>query len=159
MDFVMVNRLDPGDDEHRENLIKYISDNRKLAIGGNGVDYHDPENALAQMQAVTDYFDKSHRCNGVQMIVAFDDHVQDQETAIGYMQRISQKIHDEFQNVYCVHEKDREVGTFHGYILINPVSAKDGKQLDTSKKAMNPICEEIREITGNENRLIFKRKS
>ena len=75
MDFVMVNRLDPGDDEHLENLIKYISDNRKLAIGGNGVDYHDPENALAQMQAVTEYFDKSHRCNGVQMIVAFDDHI------------------------------------------------------------------------------------
>lgn len=157
MDNLIIKRCAPGDDEHRENLVRYIEDDRKLAIGGNGVNYNDPEATVAQMQAVTDYYDKSHRCTGIQMIVAFDERVKDADTAICYMQQIAKQIPDEYQNVYCVHEKDHEVGNYHGHILINPVSAKDGKQFDTSKDALYPICEEISEITGNDNRLIFKR--
>lgn len=158
MDNVIVKRCAPGDDEHRENLVDYITDDRKLAIGGNGVNYNDPEADITQRQAVTDYHDKSHRCTGVQMIVAFDNKVKDAGTAIDYMQQIVGKLPDEYQNVYCVHDRDDEIRSYHGHILINPVSAKTGKQLDTSKEAMRPICNEIRKITGNENRLIFKRE-
>ena len=157
MELIMLRRLDPGDDEHRANLVRYIEDDRKLAIGGHGVNYNDANDVLHQMQVVTDHFDKSHRCSGVQMIVAFDDRVKDANTAIDYIEQIAGKIPDEYQTVYCVHEKDCEIASFHGHILINPVSAKNGKMMDTSISAMMPICHEIEEITGNPNRLIFKR--
>ena len=31
---------DPGNDEHLENLTRYMSDDRKLMIGGNAIDYN-----------------------------------------------------------------------------------------------------------------------
>ena len=157
MDLVIIKRCAPGDDEHRENLVNYIEDDRKLAIGGNGLDYTNSEAAVSQMQAVTDYFDKSHNCTGVQMIVAFDDKVSDQETAIDYIRQIAGQLPDDHQHLYCVHERDSEINTLHGHILINPVNALDGRQLDTSISAMDPICDDIERITGNKNRLIFKR--
>lgn len=82
MDNVIVKRCAPGDDEHREDSLNYITDDRAIAVGGNGVDYHDRENALAQMQAVTNYFDKSQYCPAVQVITTFDAKVKDPETAI-----------------------------------------------------------------------------
>ena len=157
MDNVMIKRCAPGDDEHRENLVNYLSDERKLAMGGNGVDYHDPDAVIMQMQTVTDYFDKSHRCPAVQLIVAFDEKVKDADTAVGYIKEIAERLPDEYQSLYCVHEKDAEYNSYHGHILINPVSTKDGRQFDTSCKNVNHFCDEITEVTGNENQLIFKR--
>ena len=158
MDNVIVKRCAPGDDEHREDLLNYITDDRAIAVGGNGVDYHDRENALAQMQTVTNYFDKSQYCPAVQVITTFDAKVKDPDTAINYTKKIVDQLPDEYQNVYCVHEKDRENNSFHAHIMINPVSAKDGKLFDTSKKHMDQICEQISQITGSANQLIFKRK-
>ncbi|MCR4646304.1 MAG: relaxase/mobilization nuclease domain-containing protein [Oscillospiraceae bacterium] len=157
MDFIMIKRSTPGDDEHRENLVKYIEDDRKIAVGGNGVDYHDPEATIKQMQYVTDYYDKSHQCSAIQMIVAFDDMVKDAETAIDYARQIAKTIPDEYQSLYCVHEKDHEIGNYHAHYLINPVSSKGKNQFDTSREGLQPICDEIEEITGNDNDLIFKR--
>ena len=157
MDLVIIKRCAPGDDEHRENLVKYIEDDRKLAIGGNGLDYTNSEAAVDQMQAVTNFFDKSHYCTGVQMIVAFDDHVTDKETAIDYISQIAETLPEDYQHLYCVHERDSETDSFHGHIMINPVNAVDGKQFDTSISAMAPICDDIKKITGNPNELKFKR--
>ena len=158
MDLVIIKRCAPGDDEHRENMVKYIEDDRKLAIGGNGLDYTNSEAAVDQMQAVTDFFDKSHYCTGVQMIVAFDDKVSDKETAIDYISQIAGKLPEDYQHLYCVHERDSETDSFHGHIMINPVNAVDGRMLSTGIKDMAPIRDDIEKITGNKNRLVFKRK-
>jgi hypothetical protein len=109
------------------------------------------------MQTATNYFDKSQYCPAVQVITTFDAKVKDPDTAINYTKKIVDQLPDEYQNVYCVHEKDRENNSFHAHIMINPVSAKDGKLFDTSKKHMDQICEQISQITGSPNQLIFKR--
>lgn len=148
MDNIVVKRGVPGDDEHRDNLVRYVLDERKIAFGGNGVNYNDPEAAIMQMREVTNYYDKSHCCSCVQMIMSFDESVKDAETAASYVKQAAQQIPDEYQTVYCVHEADRENNHYHGHIVINPVSTKDGKQFDTGPANIERISDEISRITG-----------
>lgn len=55
---IIVKRGMPGDDTHLGNALDYVSDGRALMIGGNGVDYTDPNEAYRQMNAVKEYYEK-----------------------------------------------------------------------------------------------------
>lgn len=156
MENVIIKKGMPGDDEHLKNLIKYIEDDRKLMIGGNGVDYTNPSIAVEQMMCVKEHFGKTHNDPLVQVIVTFDDSVKDADTACEYVQKAAAFYEDDYQTIYCVHEKDHDCQNYHGHILINPVNIHDGKMLNTSHDQMNAFRSHVSDITGNENRLIYK---
>ena len=158
MDLVIVKKGESGDDEHRENLVNYIEDDRKLMIGGNGVDYTNAGATLKQMETVAEYFDKTHVCPLVQVILAFDGSVTDPQMACAYTKQAAQYFGEDYQSVYCAHEKDHECATLHAHIMLNPVNVQDGKLLDTNHDNMDAFCDYVSDITGNNNRLIYKRK-
>ena len=49
---IILKRGMPGDDTHLGNALDYVSDDRALMIGGNGVDYLEPDEAFRQMNDV-----------------------------------------------------------------------------------------------------------
>ena len=157
MDIVIVKKGMPGDKEHLENLARYILDDRKLEYGGNGVNYNNVEDTIDQMNYVSEYFNKEHRCPLAQIIIAFDESVRSAEAAAQYVRDAAALIPDEFQSVYCVHESDRELEMLHGHIMVNAISTKDGRQFDTSHATMDQFCQDVSEITGNDTRLVYGR--
>lgn len=159
MDVLKVLKAQSGDAEHRENLVRYMLDDRKLDCGGKGVNYTDPEQAIAQMEFVAKYFDKEHRCPFAQLILSFDGSVTDQNEAIDLVKQAADQIPDEFQSMYCVHDRDEESGGLHGHIMVNTISTRNGRQFDTSKEHLEQLCQDISAITGNETSLILGRKT
>ena len=49
---IILKRGKPSDDAHLWNALDYVSDDRALMIGGNGVDYLEPDEAFRQMNDV-----------------------------------------------------------------------------------------------------------
>ena len=99
MDYVIVKKVISGDDEHRQKLIDYVSDDRKLTIGGNGVDYTNPKNALDQMEYVSEYHEKTHCCPMVQIVLALDESVKDPDTACRYVEEAAKCIDTNYQSM------------------------------------------------------------
>ena len=81
------------------------------------------------------------------------------DTACEYVQKAAAFYEDDYQTIYCVHEKDHDCQNYHGHILINPVNIHDGKMLNTSHDQMDAFRSNVSDITGNENRLIYKRRA
>lgn len=158
MGIILVSKGESGDDEHLKNLIEYIADDRKLLIGGNGVNYNDAKTAFDQMDYVRTYYDKKHECPLAQVIVAYDESITDAETACDYTKQAVSFFSDEYQRIECVHEADRDCGNYHAHILLNPVNLKTGKQLDTNKEYVNQFSEYVSEITGTKNKVLFKKR-
>ena len=97
MDIVKMMRGEPGDIEHLGNLINYISDDRKLNIGGNGVNYNTPYAVLDQMMAVKEYYGKEKNCPLIQAIVSYDEPNLTAQQACQYTAQIADYFYGENQ--------------------------------------------------------------
>lgn len=155
MDIVKMMRGEPGDIEHLGNLINYISDDRKLNIGGNGVNYNTPYAVLDQMMAVKEYYGKEKNCPLIQAIVSYDEPNLTVQQACQYTAQIAEYFDGEYQTLWCTHAADHECSQYHMHMLINPVSYKDGKMMNTSRKNYGNFERHVQEVTGHKTNLKF----
>ena len=153
---VIVKRGKPGDEDHLENLAEYISDGRALMIGGNGIDYHDLNAVNNQMMMVKQYYGKTKNCALVQVILSYDKSVNNAVDACNYTRQAASYFNEDYQTLYCVHEKDNSCSSYHAHIMVNPVNINDGRMMQTDSESMKPFCEHFANVTGMKNRLIFK---
>ena len=85
MGLVIIKCGNPGDDEHLEHLAQYMSDDRKLMIGGNGVNYTDAKQVAKQMANVKEHFGKTKNRSHVQVILPYHSQDMTVEKACDYM--------------------------------------------------------------------------
>ncbi len=153
-----MNKGKPGDDDHLENLAEYISDERKLMICGNGVDYLDAARAVNQMMWVKSYYGKTRNCALVQLIVSYTNPAINADDACEMTREIAGYFNGSNQTLYCVHEKDNQCSNYHAHILVNPVNLNDGKIMQTDTVSMRPFCDHVADVTGTNYRLKYKGK-
>ena len=154
---IILKRGMPGDDTHLGNALDYVSDDRALMIGGNGVDYLDSDEAYRQMNDVKKYFGKTKNCALVHLMVSYTQKVDNAETACKFTEQVAGFFNENYQTMYCAHEKDNECSTYHTHIIINPVNLNDGKIMQTDHENMQPFCKEVSRITGTNYQVEFKR--
>ena len=155
---IIVKRGMPGDDTHLWNALNYVSDGRALMIGGNGVDYTDPNEAYRQMNAVKEYYGKTKNCAFVQLIVSYPKNVNNAEAACEFTKQIAKTFEEDYQMVYCVHEKENEFSDSHAHYILSPVNLNDGKMMQTDHESLQPLCQEVSRITGATYQVEFKKK-
>lgn len=157
MGLVIIKCGNPGDDEHLVNLARYINDDRKVMIGGNGVDYTDADTAAQQMERVKEYYGKTRNRSHVQVIVPYKEQNITAEKACEYTTGAAAFFSDDYQTLYCAHQPDDECDHYHSHILINPVNVHTGKMMETDSESLKPFCEHVEKITGEKNRLKYKK--
>ena len=154
---IILKRGKPSDDAHLWNALDYVSDDRALMIGGNGVDYSNPDEAYRQMNYVKKYFGKAKNCALVHVMVSYNQKVDNAETACKFTEQVAGFFADNYQTMYCAHEKDNECSTYHAHIIVNPVNVNDGKIMQTNHENMQPFCKEVSRITGTNYQVEFNK--
>lgn len=81
------------------------------------------------------------------MIVSFDEHVQDDELAMSFAERIAKFYKDSFQVFWGVHKKKHGRSNYHMHMAINAVSYVNGKMFHSDFGAVNQLANHIRNIT------------
>ena len=157
MGLVIIKCGNPGDDEHLVNLARYINDDRKMMIGGNGVDYTDAETAAQQMERVKEYYGKTRNRSHVQIILPYDEDDMTAEKACEYTKEAAAFFEEDYQTIYCTHQPGDNCNYYHSHILINPVNVHNGKMMETDPESLKPFCEHVEKVTGCRNRLKFKK--
>jgi len=159
MEIIKMIRGNVGDMEHLENLVDYISDDRKLNIGGNGVNYNTPYAVADQMMALKEYYEKEDNCAFIHAIVSYGEPNLTAEQACQYTKQIASYFEDEYQTLWCTHAADHGCSQYHMHMLINPVSYKDGKMMNTSQANYKDFEKHVQEVTGQKTDLKFGRKA
>ena len=154
---VIVKRGNPGDEDHLDNLAEYVSDKRALMVGGNGVDYHDLNAVKEQMMKVKEYYDKTKNCVLVQMILSYNNTVDNTEDACNFTRQAASFFDENYQTLYCVHAKDNECSNYHAHIMINPVNVNNGRMMQTDSESMKPFCAHFAEVTDAKVWLKYKK--
>ena len=154
---VIIKRGNPGDEDHLDNLAEYISDKRALMIGGNGVDYHDLDAVKDQMMKVKEYYDKTKNCALVQVILSYDKSVNNAVDACNYTRQAASYFNEDYQTLYCVHEKDNSCSSYHAHIMVNPVNINDGRMMQTDSESMKPFCSHFADVTDSKVWLKYKK--
>ena len=157
MGLVIIKCGDPGDSDHLKNLAHYMSDDRKLMIGGNGVDYTDENAVISQMEIVKEYFGKTQNRSHVQVILPYNEQGITAEKTCEYTKKAAAYFDDDFQTLYCAHQPDADCDYYHSHIMINPVNIHTGKMMETDPVSLKPFCEHVEKVTGAKNRLKFKK--
>ena len=157
MGLVIIKCGNPGDDEHLEHLAQYMSDDRKLMIGGNGVDYTDDKAVAKQMTNVKEHFGKTKNHSHVQVILPYHSQDMTVEKACDYTREAAAYFDDDYQTLYCAHQPDEDCDYYHSHIMINPVNINNGKMMETDPASLKPFCEHVEKVTGERNRLKFKK--
>ena len=147
----------PGDEEHLKNLDEYMSDDRKLMIGGNGVNYTDDKAVAKQMMSVKKHFGKTKNRSHVQVILPYNEQGITAEKTCEYTKIAAAYFDDDYQTLYCAHQPDNHCKYYHSHIMINPVNIHNGKMMETDPASLKPFCEHVEKITGAKNRLKFKK--
>lgn len=138
-------------------LAQYMSDDRKLMIGGNGVNYTDDKAVATQMQNVKEHFGKTKNRSHVQVILPYSQKGITAEKTCEYTKKAAAYFDDDFQTLYCAHQPDADCDYYHSHIMINPVNINNGKMMETDAASLKPFCEHVKKVTGERNRLKFKK--
>ena len=157
MGHVIIKCGNPGDDEHLEHLAQYMSDDRKLMIGENGVNYTDAKQVAKQMQSVKENFGKTKNRSHVQVILPYNEQGITAEKACEYTKKAAAYFDEDYQTLFCAHQPDNHCDFYHTHILINPVNIHNGKMMETDPASLKPFCEHVEKVTGAKNRLKFKK--
>ena len=155
MALITLTRAEPGDDSHLHNSIEYVSDGRKVMIGGNGVNYMNTAQAEHQMEYVQQYYGKTRFCPVLHFVVDYQKNTLDVERACEYTRQVADFFKDNYQTLYCVHERDASCDDLHAHILVNPVNLQDGRVMQTDTDSMKPFCNHVARVTGENNRIKF----
>ena len=157
MGLVIIKCGNPGDDEHLENLVHYMDDDRKLMIGGNGVNYTDEKAVVSQMENVKEYFGKTKNRSHVQVILPYNGQGITPEKVCEYTKDAAAYFINDYQTLYCAHEPDEKCDYYHSHIMVNPVNIHNGKMMETDPVSLKPLCDHVAKITGAKVRLKFKK--
>ena len=139
MVFVKLRRNTAGGMDYIRNLLRYFrydfrtGKERKdyVCMSGYGVDYTDLERAYHQMTEVRKYFGKVSGNPLAHYIVSFDVDVYDSLIAEHHARMIAEYFRYDYQVVWAIHRKERGDSLFHVHYLVNSVSYKNGKMLNT----------------------------
>lgn len=130
-----------------------------MFVGGYGVNPCDPNMSYDQMMAVRQYFGKTSGNPLVHIVVAYNNQVQDIDTAAMYGNQCAQYFANRFQVLYCTHAKDFHCGSFHTHIIINSVSYINGQMIQTGFDEMKVYCDFVTQITGQKSWFYFDNKA
>lgn len=145
-----------GGVEYLRNGCFYVTNHdRAIAPGGFGVNYTDAVACYNNMLAVKQFYRKTSDNPLLHIVVSYNEKVKDIITAT----RLSTKIagfFNEYQYVYCTHEKDRECSWFHMHLVINSVSYLNGNLISSWVGYMQQFCAHVSAITGQRTWLSIK---
>ena len=112
------------------------------------------------MLAVKKYYGKTTGNQLIHLVISYDDLVKTEEQACALTYRLAAYYKDNYQVLFCTHEKDRLCPryNYHMHMMINSVSYRDGKMFISSIENMNRFCEYVTEITGRKSRLYFAKE-
>lgn len=146
---VLLIRNSSGGLEYLRRACRYLCDDeRAVFIHGNGVNYLSIDKAYEQMVIVKRFYHKEFRNPLVHLIITFDTSVDTSDVAINHGKKIVDYFRDEYQFIWCIHEKDVTKGRYHMHLLINPVNVINGKLLHTSPDMLNGFCKYISKAIG-----------
>ncbi len=148
-----------GGSQYLQNALNYVTDSRAMFVGGYGVNPCDPNMPYDQMMAVRQYFGKTSGNPLVHIVVAYNNQVQDIDTAALYGNQCAQYFANRFQVLYCTHAKDFNCGSFHTHIIINSVSYINGQMIQTGFNEMKTYCDYITQVTGQKSWFYFDNKA
>lgn len=143
-----------GGEEYLDNTCEYVYNQEKaISLSGNGVNPNNPNNVFDQMMAVKEYYDKTSNQPLMHIIVSYDTSVTDADTACQYTEEIAAYYQEQYQTLQCTHHTEHKKGEqvrsyYHTHIMLNPVSFKDGKMLNTSHENLDKFCDHVAEVTG-----------
>lgn len=139
-----------------EHALRYVGDPKKNKyLAGFGVDPYDLNNCYKQMQTVKEYYHKTGDNPMVHFIISFGDNVKKEWQAINKSYEIARAFKDEYQVLWCVHQKTRGDSKYHIHLIVNSVSLADGKLINTSPEFMENFKTYVGEIVGDECRYKF----
>lgn len=142
-----------------QRALNYVTDSRAMYGNGFGVNPYDTAMAYDQMLAVKRYFGKTSGNPLVHIVVAYNNQVQDIDTAAMYGDQCAQYFANRFQVLYCTHAKDFHCGNFHTHIIINSVSYINGQMIQTGFDEMKSYCDYITQVTGQKSWFYFDNKA
>lgn len=148
-----------GSLDYLQNALDYVTDDRANYIGGYGVNYYDTAAAYNQMVATKQYFNKVSSNPLVHIVVAYNNQVQDINTAAVYGQKCAEYFFNRFQVLYCTHAKDFNCGYYHTHIVINSVSYINGHMIQTGYDEMYAYCNYVSKVTGQKCSFYFDNKA
>lgn len=157
MGLVIVKCGDPGDGDHLQNLAHYMSDDRKLMIGGNGVNYADADAVASQMENIKAHYGKTKNRAHVQVIAPYNEPGMTAEKACEYTREVAAYFDEDYQTLYCTHQPNDNCSFFHSHIMVNPVNFNNGKMMATDADSLKPFCDHVAKVTGTKVRLKFKK--
>ena len=148
------------DDTYLKHGCGYVMDERAIHPGGYGVSPYSLRDACEQMLAVKKYYGKTTGNQPIHLVVSYDDLVKTEEQACALTCRMAAYYKDNYQVLFCTHEKDRlcEKYNYHMHMIINSVSYRDGKMFISSIENMNRFCEYVTEITGRRSKPYFTKE-
>ena len=93
----------------------------------------------------------------MQVILPYSQKGITAEKTCEYTKKAAAYFDDDFQTLYCAHQPDEDCDYYHSHIMINPVNINNGKMMETDPASLKPFCEHVEKITGERNRLKFKK--
>ena len=96
-----------------------------------GVCAFDPKRAAEQMVDVRKFFHKESGNPLFHVIIAFDDEMKNEKAAWNYIVNSALWFLPDYQIFFGMHGKDEECPHLHGHLVINSVSYKTGKMLNS----------------------------
>lgn len=142
-----------------QRALNYVTDSRAKYSNGFGVNPYDTAMAYDQMMYTRRYFGKVSGNPLVHIVVAYNNQVQDIDTAAMYGDQCAQYFANRFQVLYCTHSKDFHCGNFHTHIIINSVSYINGQMIQTGFDEMKTYCDYITQVTGQKSWFYFDNKA
>ncbi len=145
-----------GGVEYLRNGCFYVTNHdRAIAPGGFGVNYTDAVACYNNMLAVKQFYRKTSDNPLLHIVVSYNEKVKDIITATHLSTKIA-GFFNEYQYVYCTHEKDRECSWFHMHLVINSVSYLNGNLISSWVGYMQQFCAHVSAITGQRTWLSIK---
>ncbi len=157
MGLVIIKCGNPGDDEHLKNLAHYMNDDRKLTIGGNGVNYANADAVASQMENIKAHFGKTKNRSHVQVILPYNEQGMTAEKTCEYTREAAEFFDKDYQTLYCAHQPDEECDYYHSHIMVNPLNYHNGKMMATDADSLKLFCDHVAKVTDTKVRLIFKK--
>ena len=136
--------------DYLEHALRYVGDPKKSRyLAGFGVNPFDLQCCFDQMMKVKNYYQKSGDNPMFHFIISFGANVKKEWQAINKSYYIARYFKDQYQVLWCVHQKTRGDSRYHIHMIVNSVNLIDGKLLNITYRFMRNFCDYISEIVGD----------
>ncbi len=128
---------------------------KAIDTGGYGVSSYNAHDAYNQMVLTKKYFNKTSGNPLVHIVISYDKSVNDAQTACQMSKQCASYYADNYQLLYCTHEKERENSNYHTHIIVNSVNYNNGLMFNSNIPNMNQFCDYVSNVTGQKTKLYF----